>query len=56
MPIKSGTVLEVAAKKMTDSNASFAHVTDADGKPIGALDIQQVISAMVTPVDHETAA
>jgi hypothetical protein len=27
MPIKSGTVLEVAAKKMTDSNASFAHVT-----------------------------
>ena len=56
MPIKSGTVLEVAAKKMTDSNASFAHVTDSDGKPIGALDIQEVISAMVTPVDHETAA
>jgi len=56
MPIRSGTVLEVAAKKMTDSNASFAHVADADGKPIGALDIQEVISAMVTPVDHETAA
>jgi glycine betaine/proline transport system ATP-binding protein len=29
---------------------------DDDGKPIGALDIQEVISAMVTPVDHETAA
>jgi glycine betaine/proline transport system ATP-binding protein len=56
MPVRSGTVLEVAAKKMTDSNASFAHVADADGKPIGALDIQEVISAMVTPVDHETAA
>jgi glycine betaine/proline transport system ATP-binding protein len=53
---RSGTVLEVAARTMTDSNASFAHVADADGKPIGALDIQEVISAMVTPVDHETAA
>ena len=56
MPVKLGTVLEVAAKKMTDSNVSMAHVTDADGKPVGALDIHEVISAMVTPVDHETAA
>jgi len=56
MPVKSGAVLEVAAKKMTDSNVSMAHVTDASGKPIGALDIHDVISAMVTPVDHETAA
>lgn len=56
MPIKAGSVLEVAAKKMTDSNTSMAHVIDADGKPIGALDIHDVISAMVTPVDHETAA
>lgn len=56
MPVKSGTVLEVAAKNMTDTNASMAHVTDASGKPIGVLDIQEVISAMVTPVDHETAA
>jgi glycine betaine/proline transport system ATP-binding protein len=56
MPVKLGTVLEVAAKKMTDSSLSIAHVTDADGKPVGELDIQQVISAMVTPVDHENAA
>ncbi|MBU2484021.1 MAG: glycine betaine/L-proline ABC transporter ATP-binding protein [Alphaproteobacteria bacterium] len=56
MPVKLGTVLEVAAKKMTDSNVSMAHVTDEDGKPVGALDIHEVISAMVTPVDHETAA
>jgi glycine betaine/proline transport system ATP-binding protein len=56
MPVKSGAVLEVAAKKMTDSNVSMAHVIDKDGKPIGALDIHDVISAMVTPVDHETAA
>ncbi|MGJ8569762.1 MAG: quaternary amine ABC transporter ATP-binding protein [Hoeflea sp.] len=56
MPVRSGAVLEVAAKKMTDSNVSMAHVTDKDGKPIGALDIHDVISAMVTPVDHETVA
>jgi len=56
MPVRSGAVLEVAAKKMTDSNVSMAHVIDKDGKPVGALDIHDVISAMVTPVDHETAA
>ena len=56
MPVKSGAVLEVAAKKMTDTNVSMAHVVDNNGNPIGALDIHDVISAMVTPVDHETAA
>ncbi|PWV98995.1 glycine betaine/proline transport system ATP-binding protein [Hoeflea marina] len=52
MPIKSGTILELAAKKMTDQNQSHSHVVDSDGKLIGALNIQHVISAMVTPVDH----
>ncbi len=56
MPIMSGTVLEVAAKEMTDSNAAEAHVTDESGKVIGKLAINEVISAMVTPVDHESAA
>lgn len=56
MPIRQGTVLEVAAKKMTDTNVSMAHVVDREGKPLAALDIHDVISAMVTPVDHETAA
>ena len=37
---------------MTDQNQSHSHVVDKDGKPIGALNIQHVISAMVTPVDH----
>lgn len=55
MPILSGTVLEIAAKTMTDQSQSRAHVVDADGKPIGAVDIQHVISAMVTPVDHTMA-
>jgi glycine betaine/proline transport system ATP-binding protein len=55
MPIPSGTVLEIAAKTMTDLSQSRAHVIDADGKPIGTVDIQNVISAMVTPVDHTMA-
>jgi glycine betaine/proline transport system ATP-binding protein len=56
MGIVQGTVLEVAAKKMTDGGASMAHVVDEDGKPIGGLDINEVIAAMVTPVDHQSAA
>jgi len=56
MPIRSGTVLEVAAKKMSDSGQNRSHVVDQGGKPIGALDIQHVISAMVTPVGHVEAA
>lgn len=56
MPIPSGTVLEVAARTMTDSNAAEAHVLDDNSKPIGTLAINEVIAAMVTPVDHESAA
>ena len=56
MAIVQGTVLEVAAKKMTDGGISMAHVVDEEGKPIGGLDINEVIAAMVTPVDHESAA
>lgn len=52
MKIKSGTVLEKAAKRMTDKVISNAIVVNKDGAPIGTLDIQDVISAMVTPVDH----
>lgn len=56
MAIAQGTVLEEAAKRMTDDNVSMAHVVDETGKPIGELDIHEVIAAMVTPVDHESAA
>lgn len=50
--IRTGAVLETAAKKMTEQSVSKAVVIDKDRKPIGTLDIQDVISAMVTPVDH----
>ncbi|WP_136656436.1 glycine betaine/L-proline ABC transporter ATP-binding protein [Nitratireductor sp. XY-223] len=55
MGIVTGTTLEEAAKTMTDANTAMAHVTDAGGKPVGSLDIHDVIAAMVTPVAHEEA-
>lgn len=54
MGIPLGTTLEEAAKTMTDANVAHAHVTDG-GAPVGALDIHEVIAAMVTPVSHEDA-
>ncbi|OCW57601.1 quaternary amine ABC transporter ATP-binding protein [Hoeflea olei] len=56
MPIRTGTVLEQAARTMTDAGVDEAHVVDADGKPLGRLKIGDVISAMVTPVDHDSVA
>lgn len=47
--------LEVAAKQMTDAGQTGAIVTDASGKPAGFIDLQSIISAMVTPTTHETA-
>ncbi|MCY6380051.1 quaternary amine ABC transporter ATP-binding protein [Hoeflea prorocentri] len=55
MGIPLGTTLEEAAKTMTDANVAQAHVTDASGAPVGAVDIHEVIAAMVTPVSHEDA-
>ncbi|MDA4844691.1 quaternary amine ABC transporter ATP-binding protein [Hoeflea poritis] len=55
MGIATGTTLEEAAKTMTDGNVAMAHVIDAAGKPVGSLDIHDVIAAMVTPVAHEKA-
>lgn len=53
MPIPHGTVLEEAAKTMTDKNVTVAHAIDDKGRVIGDLKIHDVISAMVTPIDHE---
>ncbi len=55
-PIAHDLVLEEAAKIMTDHNAPTAHIIGNSGIPIGALEINDVISAMVTPVSHKTAA
>ncbi|TXI05145.1 MAG: glycine betaine/L-proline ABC transporter ATP-binding protein [Rhizobium sp.] len=47
--------LEVAAKQITEAGQSAAVVTDAAGKPVGIIDLQSIIAAMVTPTTHETA-
>ncbi|WP_324761927.1 glycine betaine/L-proline ABC transporter ATP-binding protein [Sinorhizobium meliloti] len=52
LPLAVGTVLEAAARTMTGAQISNAHVVDGTGRPIGAIDLQMIISAMVTPVQH----
>jgi glycine betaine/proline transport system ATP-binding protein len=53
LTLPGGTVLESAARIMTDAHQSSTIVTDDAGKPIGRADLQQIISAMVTPKSHE---
>ncbi len=53
LALPGGTVLEAAARIMTDAHLSSTIVTDDAGKPIGRADLQQIISAMVTPKSHE---
>ncbi|MNW04770.1 hypothetical protein D3C71_2009100 [compost metagenome] len=53
MPLTMGTVLESAARAMTGAHLNVAHVVDENGRPIGALDLPTIISAMVTPTSHE---
>ncbi|MGQ2968662.1 MAG: quaternary amine ABC transporter ATP-binding protein [Allorhizobium sp.] len=53
LALPGGTVLEAAARIMTDARQSSTIVTDDAGTPIGRADLQQIISAMVTPKSHE---
>ncbi|AVA21915.1 quaternary amine ABC transporter ATP-binding protein [Rhizobium sp. LEGMi198b] len=53
--ISGDMTLEMAAKQMTDGGQTAAVVTDAGGRPIGAIDLQTIIAAMVTPTTHEAA-
>lgn len=55
MPIAVGTTLEDAARSMTAASVSSAHIISAEGKPVGQLDLQRLIGAMVTPADHDKA-
>ncbi len=50
--LDGATVLEAAAKLMTGAGQTVAHVVDASGHPVGAVDLQAIISAMVTPSTH----
>jgi glycine betaine/proline transport system ATP-binding protein len=53
--IAADTVLEIAAKQMTEAGQHSAVLVDAAGKPIGMIDLQGIITAMVTPTTHVTA-
>jgi glycine betaine/proline transport system ATP-binding protein len=50
------SVLEDAAKLMSEARSDVAHVVDGDGKPLGSLSVQNVMSAIVTAVRHDDAA
>lgn len=54
--IRAGTVLEEAARVMTEAGQSEIAVVDEAGKRIGQLDMQKIVAAMVTPVGHTTPA
>lgn len=55
-PISENSHLEDAARLMSDAGTNVAHVVDSDGKPSGSLTVQDVMSAIVTPVRHDDAA
>ncbi|MGH6760109.1 MAG: quaternary amine ABC transporter ATP-binding protein [Phyllobacterium sp.] len=52
LAISSTTVLEDAAKLMTETRQQSAFVTDGSGKTIGHIGMQELIAAMVTPVSN----
>ncbi|MFB2551729.1 quaternary amine ABC transporter ATP-binding protein [Ensifer soli] len=54
--IRTGTVLETAARQMTAASQTVGHIVDANGTPVGKLDLAAIISAMVTPTTHERRA
>jgi glycine betaine/proline transport system ATP-binding protein len=54
--VKTGTLLEEAAKLMSEANVMSVTITNETGKPVGTLSMQQLISSMVTPVGHAKAA
>lgn len=47
--VATGTVLEIAARLMTRERVRELHVCDATGRPIGHVDMPDIIAAMVTP-------
>ena len=53
--LSAGLVLEEAAKRMVEADAHGATVRDANGRALGRVALQDVISSMVTPIDHTMA-
>jgi glycine betaine/proline transport system ATP-binding protein len=53
--VPASMTLETAARQMTLANVTQALVVGETGQPVGRLDFSALVSAMVTPVAHETA-
>jgi glycine betaine/proline transport system ATP-binding protein len=53
--VSGDMTLEVAAKRMTETEHTTAVVIDENGRPIGVIDLPSIIAAMVTPATHESA-
>ena len=53
LQLPNDMVLETAARMMTEARQTSANVVDEAGKPVGHVDLQQIIGAMVTPKTHE---
>ena len=53
--IEATTTLEATAKVMTESGQSKATIVDPAGTPIGTIDLQTMIAAMVTPAGSEAS-
>ena len=54
--IPKGTLLEEAAKRMTEASAMSATIVGENNKPLGTLSMQALIASMVTPAVHTKAA
>ncbi|MGK6315934.1 quaternary amine ABC transporter ATP-binding protein [Neorhizobium sp. DT-125] len=52
--LSGDATLETVARQMTEANQSRAVIVDEKGAPVGILDLQTIIAAMVTPAGHET--
>jgi glycine betaine/proline transport system ATP-binding protein len=51
--IPAGSVLEDAAKLLTERRQDAALVADTSGRPVGRVDIRTIVAAMVTPVSRD---
>lgn len=49
--LKSGTMLDVAAKELTNSSHDQAFVTNESGKPLGVISLRQITAALSSAVE-----
>lgn len=56
MSVPENATLETIARDMSEANETSAHVVDEDGKPVGAIGLDTLVAAMVTPAPQETEA